>query len=174
MTKFKFVVEITGSIQLPMYDDHPDLASYSSYGYGRSFYVEGSICDAMNYAEKLCASEITTESYPKSEPDDCEDYFDEEQDVSVISPDIVKIKSMIHKNIIVGGEVRCSRVDWVIPKIDEDIEKAHQESDQLKYEASNTMRGDNFDSARVFRFRSTLVMLRCSDYWKYMSCEDVA
>ncbi len=58
MNNFTFKIYITGSIYLPMYDDHPDVATFEDYGYTRSFIFEGGLHKAMLFAKKKCTAEL--------------------------------------------------------------------------------------------------------------------
>ena len=179
MNKFNFKIIITGSIDLPMYDDNPDLATYESYGYSRSFIFEGSLSDAMRFAQEKCDEKLITEPeevicFCDEDEHACDCWSYEPEPQRVIRPYLVEIKSLIHKNTIVGGDAQWRNIKWVIPSINEDLNKVYQRSEELQCEASEESGWDNFDSARQLRFQAVLEMLKCSDYWKYMTPKQVA
>ena len=88
-------------------------------------------------------------------------------DDDTFMPYLIKIKSLVHKNTIVGGEVIGKKVKWIMPKRNEDIGAAHKNVDALNLEASKEMGWDNFETARTLRFDATLEKLKFADYWQY-------
>ena len=148
MNNFTSKIFITGSIYLPMYDDHPDVATFEDYGYTRSFIFEGGLHKAMLFAKKKCATTLTIGD-------------------KILSPYLIKIKSVVHKNTIVGADARYGKIKWIIPKRNEDLSAVNENIEKLHYEASEELRGDNFDTIRQLRFEATLEKLKCADYWKY-------
>ena len=51
-------------------------------------------------------------------------------------PYLIKIKSLVHKNTVVGGDFRGSKIKWIIPKKDADFTAIHQKINALDYKAS--------------------------------------
>ena len=145
---FTFKIYITGSIYLPLYDHDPDLGRFKDYGYTYTFIFTGSIHKAMIFAKSTCMTGSN---------------FDDD----TFMPYLIKIKSLVHKNTIVGGEVIGKKVKWIIPKRNEDIGAVHKNVDALNLEASKEMGWDNFETARTLRFDATLEKLKFADYWQY-------
>lgn len=172
MNNFNFEIVITGSIRLPMYDDHPHVATYESDGYTRSFLYEGSLSDAMRFAEAKCAETLTVELEDMTcdchdeAVCDCTSYEPEPEDI--LRPYLVEITSLIHKNTVVGGEPKGKKINWIIPEVRIDHEAIQSKCDALQKEACEESRWDNFDTARHLRFKATLEMLKSADYWKYI------
>lgn len=145
---FTFKIYITGSIYRPLYDHDPDLGTFKDYGYTYSFIFTGSIHQAMIFAKSTCMTGSN---------------FDDDTFI----PYLIKIKSLVHKNTIVGGDVRGSKIKWIIPKKDADFNAIHQKVDSLNCEALRESCWDNFETARTLRFDATLEKLKCADYWQY-------
>ena len=145
---FTFKIYITGSIYRPIYDEYPNSEKFKDYGYTYTFIFTGSIHQAMIFAKSTCMAGSN---------------FDDD----TFMPYLIKIKSLVHKNTIVGGDVRGSKIKWIIPKKDADFTAIHEKVHALNYEASKESYWDNFETARELRFESTLEKLKCADYWQY-------
>jgi len=148
MNSFTFKIYITGSIYLPIYDEYPNGERFEDYGYTYSFIFTGSIHQAMIFAKSKCVTGLN---------------FDDDTFI----PYLIKIKSLVHKNTIVGADVRGIKIKWIIPKINDDLTAIHKNVDTLNHEAAKESGWDNFETARHLRFEATLEKLKYADYWQY-------